>query len=363
MPRLFVPKPMLPIQLRLPLALLLVTACSHAEGFESHYTPGDQPINTIEPIRLTLNPGEDQFPSWTPDGRSILYSFVEPVSGDRCLGQMPGGGGQVNAFRCPGDDPANDSLDMAIEPMMRGEGQIAWVELHSAAERQIHDGGSMFVGTLDPAQPRRRVWHFPYLAQTGTVHIGAINLRWLPNDRLLYIGVDYLIRAVCFGCKPDTVLIARDGMLLDVAQANPVPVPIPGTAEVTSLWPTADSSGFYYTIAGDTRVWLRPVQGGQASVVHDFGSAGIVRDVSVVGQQLAAIVGGKVNYGFEESIGLRQLDSGGVITMVNLADSSETVLSSLLYKRAVLSPDGRAIVAERVTAPSTHPDIWLLPLH
>ncbi|HWA16273.1 MAG TPA: hypothetical protein VG817_07565 [Gemmatimonadales bacterium] len=33
-------------------------------------------------------------------------------------------------------------------------------------------------------QPPRLLWPIPYLARTGTIHLGAINLRWLPNDRL-----------------------------------------------------------------------------------------------------------------------------------------------------------------------------------
>ncbi|HWA16272.1 MAG TPA: hypothetical protein VG817_07560 [Gemmatimonadales bacterium] len=97
-------------------------------------------------------------------------------------------------------------------------------------------------------------------------------------------------------------------------------------------------------------------------MVHDFGGPGIARDVSVVGGRLAAVVGGKVNYGFEESIGLRQVDSRGIVTVVDLATSQETPLNDLLYRRAVLSPDGRSIVAERVTAPSTHQEVWLSPL-
>ena len=349
--------------LSVAVALLLVAlaGCRHDEGFASRYLPDTTPLGASNPQRLTLSPGEDQFPSWTPDGTGILYSFVDPVSGDRCLGRMPAAGGQVSATRCSFGDPANDSLDMAIEPMMRGDGQVAWVELHSAPELQIHHGGGLFVGPLDN-RPARRVWHFPYLAQSGTVHLGATNLRWLSHDRLIYIGVDYLIRAICFGCKPDTVMIARDAMLLDVSRPDPVPVTIPGTAEATSLWPNGDSTGFFYTLAGDTRVWSRSIDGGLPSVVHDFGAAGIARDVSVAGLRLTAVVGGKVSYGFEESIGLRQIDSGGVLTMVDLGTGTEQVINSLLHRRGVIAPDGRSLVAERAIPPLMHPDMYLFQL-
>ncbi len=345
------------------LAIWLLAGCGHNEPFSSRYRPEDGPIGTLQPLQLTRSPGEDQFPSWSPDGSALLYSFVDPVTMDRCLGRMPGGVGQVSLARCPTDDPANDSLDQAIEPMMRSDGPVAWVHLHSARERQIHDGGSLFLGSLDATRPPRRLWHFPYLASSGIVHFGATNLRWLPGERLLYLGIDYLIRAACFGCKPDTVVIGREVVLLDASQPSPAPSVIPGTAETTSLWPTADSTGFYYTIAGDTRVWQRPLDGGSLpAVVHDFSGRGIVRDVSVVGQRLAAVVGGKVSYGFEESIGLRQLDSGGVLTIVDLSTGVETPLNAMLFRRSVLSPDGRRLVAEGITRPSTHPDLWLFEL-
>jgi hypothetical protein len=350
------------IPFRAALALIVLSGCGHGDPFSSRYRPEDGPREATAPTRLTLSPGEDQFPSWTPDGNAILYSFVDPVTGDRCLGRMPGGGGQVTAVRCPADDPANDSLDQAIEPMMRGDGQVAWIQLHSAPERQIHDGGSFFVGPFDATRPARRVWHFPYLATTGTVHLGATNVRWLPGERVLYLGIDYLIRAVCFGCKPDTVVIGREVMLLDASQPTPAPVPIAGTAEATSVWPTTDSTGFYYTLAGDTRVWRRDLEGSSPIVVHDFEDRGIVRDVSIAGQRLAAVVGGKVSYGFEESIGLRQIDSGGVLTTVDLGSGEETIMGLAFYRRAVISPDGRHLVAERAMPPAGHPDLWLFQL-
>lgn len=346
----------------LVLTVAFLMGCEHDTGFSSRYLPDEIPPGTVDPLRLTLSPGEDQFPSWTPDGTGILYSFVDPTSGDRCLGRMPAGGGQVSAYHCSLGDPANDSLDQAIEPMMRDDGQVAWIELHSAPELQIHHGGGLFVGPFSNTSPGRRVWHFPYLAVTGTIHLGATNLRWLSHNRLSYIGIDYLIRAVCFGCKPDTVVIARDAMLLDISGTNPVPVAIPGMAEATSIWPTADSSGLYYTLAGDTRVWTRSADSGLPTVVHDFGSAGIVRDVSVAGQRLAAVVGGKVGYGFEESIGLRQTDSGGTLMMVNLETGEETVINQILHRRGVLSPDGRRLIAERAVPPAGHPDLYLFRL-
>jgi hypothetical protein len=340
--------------------LALLSGCSHEEAFLFQGATNNTPLTPVDPTRLTFGSGEDQYPSWLPDGSGLLFSFVDPVSGDRCVGKMAPGGGQVAGFHCPATDPRNDSLDLAIEPSAAAQGEVAWIELHSAPERQIHDRGALILGLMDARAPAREVLAFPYTSPSGTVHLTATNLRWLPHNRLAYIGSDILIRGVCFGCKPDSVLITREVMIVDLAQPGSAPVTMPGTSEATSIWPTADSTGLYYTLAGDRRVWRRSLDGDLPAEVHDFGAAGIVRDVSVVGDRMVAIVGGKVNYGFEAAIGLRQVDSGGTIAVVDLGTDRESVLSSQLrFRRPVLSPDGRAVAVEGLLPPQTHPDLWL----
>lgn len=344
-------------------AVLLLSGCSHGDSFTFRPTSDDTPLNPLQPIRLTYSPGEDQYPSWSPDGSGIFYSFVDSVTGDRCVGRLPGSGGQVSAHRCPRNDPRNDSLDLAIEPSAAGDGAIAWIELHSARQRQVHDRGALLLGSLDPHQSPEARLAFPYLATTGTVHLTAAYLRWLPNRRLAYIGTDILIRSACFKCKPDSIAIGREAMVLDLSVPGSIPVPIPGTSEATSIWPTADSSGLYYTLAGDTRVWRGTFDGQLPVTVHDFGTAGIVRDVSVAGGRLAAIIGGKVQYGFEEALGLRQIDSGGTIATVDLSTGEEQLHPrDEWFRRPVLSPDGRTLVVEVLLPFETHPDLWLFRL-
>jgi hypothetical protein len=87
------------------------------------------------------------------------------------------------------------------------------------------------------------------------------------------------------------------------------------------------------------------------SVVHDFGAAGIVRDIHVVGNRMAAVVGGRLAFGDHPSgLGPTQWDSGGILHLVNFQDGTVLTLDAPatlgLFRRPQLSPTGPEVVAE-----------------
>ena len=83
--------------------------------------------------------------------------------------------------------------------------------------------------------------------------------------------------------------------LLDLSAPGTSPVVLPGTDFASGVSPGPTSDEVYYTLNGDTRVYRRVLSTGDQSVVHDFGAAGIARDVHVAGGRLTAVVGGRVN--------------------------------------------------------------------
>lgn len=346
-----------------PLILALFAAgCSHGEPLDHQQQFEDIPHQPTSPTRLTLSPDDDLFPAWLPDGSGILYSY-EPENNDlsdRCLGVLPAGGGQRLAKRCHLADRDNDSTNVYFQPAPRPDGMIAWLEQHSLGSRLVPDYGALVLGDLNERVTPRRLWPVPYVASSGNLHATILNLRWLSATQLGYIGADVLLRSPCQGCPIDSVVIAREVMLLGTDGS--APVPLPNSAETTSIWPTADSAGLYYTVAGDGRVYRRPLAGGAADTVYDFSAFGIARDVSVVGNRLAAIVAGSVQYGFEPLLGMRQIDSGGVLMTVDLSSGAIAAYDTATsrFRRPVVSPDGRSIVAEGVrrTGPNRRPDLW-----
>jgi hypothetical protein len=57
--------------------------------------------------------------------------------------------------------------------------------------------------------------------------------------------------------------------------------------------PTPDGKAIYYTVANSSAVYRMDLATTNVQVVHDFGVAGIARDVQVSGNRLVAIVGGE----------------------------------------------------------------------
>jgi hypothetical protein len=97
-------------------------------------------------------------------------------------------------------------------------------------------------------------------------------------------------------------------------------------------------------------------------VVHDFGPAGVARDVHASGSRVAVVVGGRVAFGVHPRAGPVQWDSGGTLHVVDLDGGDDLVLDTpgRLYRRPAVSPDGSSIVAEGfplvITGPASAPD-------
>jgi len=349
-------------------ALFLAGGCSHQDPFPSGEVPDSGPRTTTPPIQLTYSIGEDLDPAWRPDGSGLVYSFLRetPSPTDRCLGELPPGGGTRRLEKCVLSGPDIDSTD-ALGPVAVGpDGRAVWVDARALRGRTAPDVAAIRVGSLAAGDSGTPVRTLPYPAPSGTLHATATDLGWLTPDLLTYIGADVFYTRPCMGCKLDTVVISREAVLLDIASAPPLLQVIPNTAQVSSLFPAADGLSIYYTRAGDTRVFQQVLASGAETVVHDFGSAGIARDVNVRGSVLTAVVGGKVSYGTDPLLGPRQVDSGGVLYRVDLTDGAETPIPFALgvVRHPALAPDGGAAVVEGIDTlrPPPRIDLWLFRL-
>jgi hypothetical protein len=109
-----------------------------------------------------------------------------------------------------------------------------------------------------------------------------------------------------------------------------------------------DGATIYDTFPGDSVVYAQNLASRAVTVAHNFGIGHIVRDPSVVGTRLVAVVDGKPGYRFVPALNMVQVDYGGLLVVVDLATGSESWLPDhgLMYKRPALSPDGSRFVAE-----------------
>jgi hypothetical protein len=150
---------------------------------------------------------------------------------------------------------------------------------------------------------------------------------------------------------------------MDVTAPVPVLALVPGTDNASSVAADATGDTVYFTRIGDTRVYRNVRSSGRADTVYDFGGAGIARDVAVKNGRLAAIVGGAVSYVPDSVLGVRQVDRGGFLYLldpaglpIQLGDARSR------FKRPAFSPDGTRMVVAAVDSVSTTADLWLIQL-
>jgi WD40 repeat protein len=331
------------------LALAMVMGCGHTEPFTTAPTGSNQPFDPTPPIRLTFNRAPDRDGAWLPDGSAILYS-TQPAGRpdhDICLAVLPPGGGRQRSLTCDAFSSPGALTDAIESPAPAPDGRLAFFAATGSVGAALPNVQALALASvIDPAT-RRSLLSIPYAIPGGRVHGGISQLRWLGSNRLLYLGEAVVAQRACASCALDTIRTGQDAVWLAVDATGALPQAIPGTDYASGVSPGSNEDEVYYTLGGDTRVYRRILSSGTVSVAHDFGSAGIVRDVHVVGTRMAAVVGGRVVFAVDPSLGPTQWDSGGTLHLVDLQNGSDSNLDGPgLFRRPQLSPSGTAIVAE-----------------
>ncbi len=334
------------------LVLCGLVACGHSEPFGSRTFDTDQPFDPSPPVQLTLNRGPDRRAAWLPDGSAIVYSTQRPGTRDNdiCLAVLPATGGRQRALTCD-LSPTGANLTEAIESAApSADGRLAFFAATSPIGARVPDRQGLAVGSLADPATRTTLLDIPYTISGRRTHSGVSQVRWLGPARLLYLAEAVNVMTPCQFCEMDTLRSGIEAVWLAADGAGGAPQPITGTDNASSVAPGSNEDEVYYTLGGDTRVYRHILSTGQVSLVHDFGAAGIARDVHVAGNRMAAVVGGRVHFGDNPTFGPTQWDSGGIVHLVNLQDGTDAILEGPpepgLFRRPELSPGGTALVAE-----------------
>lgn len=320
-------------------ALLVLAACGHSDAFNPRAQGTTAPFDSLHPIRLTFSPDSDLTPAWSSDGSRLFYTFAVPndLDHDRCVGVLPGSGGSRVAEKCPLTDISGDSTTVSRWPAPGPGNLMAWTEYQRAQGRVTPDFGAIRIGTFDPADPGEAVRSLPYLAPSGLVHDIPTYLAWLTPNELVYVANAATYLRPCLNCPFQEYLQGLEIVRLVLDPRPATVVIVPGTAGATSLSAAPDGSGFFYTLAGDSRVFFHDESSGQPSVAYDFGASGAPDNASVQGDLLVA----------------RLNDS---LQVVNLTTGAVSVYgdTTWLLGTPTLSPDGRHVAAEmaRTTQPN-----------
>jgi hypothetical protein len=335
------------------LALCGLWGCGHSEPFTPRNFGTDQPFDLTPPIQITLNHGPDRRAAWLPDGSAIFYSTQPEGSEDHdvCLAVLPRTGGRQRQLICD-LSPNAAELTEALESAAPGaDGRLAYVAATGRVGLIAPELQELSLATVADPVTRTPVLRIPYAIPGRRTHGGVSQLRWLSPTRLLFLGEAVSVITPCNGCEKDTLRTGLDAVLLDISAAGALPEAIPGTDYASGVSPGGTADEIYYSIGGDSRVYHLNLATGAASVIHDFGAAGIVRDIHVVGNRMAAVVGGRVHFTVDPALGPTQWDSGGIVHLVNLQDGSDVTLDDPtnggLFRRPQISPSGSQIVAER----------------
>ena len=347
------------------LAACLALGCGHSDPAAPPPYGSDTPFDATPPQRLTYNDGADRGAAWLADGTGLLYSSQLLARPDRdvCLGLIPSGGGSQRGLWCDVPEGA-DQTDAIESAASAPDGRLAFLATAGLVGSANPAREAIALApSLDPREARM-VRTFPYTPEGSTPQDAAEQLRWLDATRLVYLGQQFRVRPPCPTCAPDTLRIGQAVTLLEISTPGAVPVALPGTGTATGVAVGPGGDEVFYTLGGDTRVYRRTLSSGSVDVVHDFGAAGIARDIHIAAGRLAAVVGGRAAFAIDAQFGPMQWDSGGVIHVVDLGSGVDTSLDpgGRLFRRPVLSPAGDALVAEGrpivvdtiFTAPTTY---------
>jgi hypothetical protein len=335
-----------------PLAMvgsaLLAFACGHTDPFSTPPFTTDQPFDPTPPVQLTLNQSADRSPSWLPDGSGIIYSSqpLGRADGDVCLAELPPTGGTQRRLICDLSRLGSDTNNAIESPVVAADGRLAFLKASSSIGGTNPFRERLAVASGLDAANAAEVQAVPYTPPGEPTRSGVQALRWLDPNHLIFVGGLSALRRACSLCALDTIATGLKIDILDL-EGGTVPSPLPGTEQASGVSLGQSADEIYFTLAGDSRVYRRAISTGETAVAHDFGAAGIARDVHVVGARLAAIVGGRVSFSVDPLLGPVQWDSGGIVHVVDLATDADAALDAgnRLYRRPALSPtDGRLVV-------------------
>ena len=250
-------------------AAALVVGCNHSDAFVSPPTPVG-PFNTGPDVRLTFNSDQDYWPTWTEDGRGILYSYVDAAPGaqHRCLGLLPAGGGSRSWELCDNRATQTDSVNSFIAYALGPDGRLLYVEAVARAGVQSTTPAETALWLADSATPfqRRMLLTLPTVA--GTVPVSWIaDINWTGPTTFIALAQDFSILGQCKCGLLDSIYNGEAVVRGTITESGATLQAVPGTGGATSYSLAESGASIVFTLRDDRRLFKVPATGGAATSV------------------------------------------------------------------------------------------------
>jgi hypothetical protein len=347
-----------------------IAGCSHTDPLVLGPTGEEGPLDPTPPARLTYSIATDAWPGLTLDGTRLVYTFERAVGDpDRCLGVLPGGGGQRLAEVCPEIRADRDAMEHgAVSP----GGRLAFT-----AHRGVTGGFStveaaLYIAPVDSVAGATKVFDListPAGAPRRWDYL--LDPVWLSETELAFIGTQVAYIPPAPFADPDTVYTGIDlaTVRLDGGTPTITVVATVGNAQAMSYDPTAERFTFLrndsvYTVprtgGGETFVYALP------EVAGEFGKS--ITGVASGGGRLWITWTRTVTVGTSSTLTsstVSEVGAGGALTNLAVRErfvpSGGTPSDEGTWGRLSADGDGTRLVVEGLGGPTGN-DLYLFEL-
>ena len=256
-----------------PIVLLTALACSHSEAFVAPANTGIGPFGTGPEVQLTFNVDQDYWPTWTQDGRGILYAFVDAESAlppyHRCLGLLPAGGGTRTWQLCD-----NRAVRDGIRQQLRS---VRARQRRAAARRRSGGAGEPRVRAGSECHPLARGYrqavradHAAHATANGERLRGNVDFGSHLDRRNTFIALGQQFNSLphcdacrCSPCPRDSIWGDGGVVLIGAIVGNTAILQaVSGTDSATSYSIAENGTSIVFTRHHDLRLFKVPIGGG-----------------------------------------------------------------------------------------------------
>jgi hypothetical protein len=251
--------------------VLAATACGHSDSYTIVTTPVE-PFEAGSDIRLTFNVDQNYWPTWTQDGRGILYAFVDAESvhppAHRCLGLIAEHGGTRLWQLCDNRAVRNDSLSSYSGYALDSAGRLLLAEA-TAPANSFADLPRITLWLADTAAPyvRTKLLSLPQTV-SGFTLTWLSEIRWTGANTFVALGQQFGSLPHCYRCEcnpcPTDSIFGDGGIIVvgTITGAGATLQAVPGTDSATSYSLAENGASLVFTRHHDLRLFKVPMAGG-----------------------------------------------------------------------------------------------------